>query len=217
MKNHLEVKNMSKRIKGEYVMKDVTLDFESGYVYVLQGENGSGKTMLLRYVSGLINCDEGELRYNNEKCIFGEKRPFSVGMVLENVGLYSELSLYDNLKIIAGINRVASKQDIIDTIARVGLDPYSKKRYGKFSLGMKKRAAIAQAILEKPDVLLLDEPTNALDEAGRELFFEILKEEKERGAIVIVSSHISEDIKGMADEVIAVNEGKYTKVSKDKV
>lgn len=171
MINRLDVINMSKKIKGEYVMQEVNLSFESGHSYVLQGGNGSGKTMLLRFISGLIDCDEGELRYNSEKCMFGKKSLFSTGIVLENVGLYSELSLYDNLKVIARINGKVSEQEILDTIARVGLEADSKKSYGAFSLGMKKRAVIAQAILEKPDVLLLDEPTNALDEAGKKNVF----------------------------------------------
>lgn len=215
MSNILEVKGVSKSIKNEMVMKDVSLSFQAGRVYMLVGENGSGKTMLLRYISGLINGDTGGLFYNGEECVFGGERRFSAGLLLENVGLYNEFSLYDNLKLISSINKKVSKEDILKAIERVGLDPYSKKVFGKFSLGMKKRAVIAQAILERPDVLLFDEPTNGLDKDGRELFFKLLAEEKEQGKIIIVCSHISEDIRGMADEIIIVEDGRYIKASKD--
>ena len=213
--NKLEVKCVTKKIKDDIIINNANLSFEAGKTHILVGENGSGKTMLLRYIAGLMKSDEGELLYNDVPYAFGGERNFTVGLLLENVGLYNEFTLFDNLEMLSLVNKKASKQEIVSAIKRVGLDPYSKKTFGKFSLGMKKRAVIAQAILEKPDILLLDEPTNGLDKDGKKLFFDILEEEKQRGAIIIVSSHISEDIQGMADEIIQVENGCYSKLEKD--
>lgn len=210
MSNILRVENVSKEIGKEKILKDVNLEFQSGSVYVLTGENGAGKTMLLRFLAGLMSCGEGKLFYNGEECFFRKQRKFTVGLLLENVGMYNEFNLMDNLELLRSVNRSVPKEAVGRAIARVGLDANSRKKFGKFSLGMKKRAMIAQAIMEEPEVLLLDEPTNGLDAAGRKLFYEIVKQEKERGAIVIISSHISDDISEIADCVINVQEGCFT-------
>lgn len=207
--NCIEIVNVSKKIGNEAVLKNVNLTFEEGKIYVLTGENGSGKTMLMRYIAGLISADEGCMRFNGKECRFGKEREFSLGLILENAGLYNEFNLYDNLELLASVNKKCKREEILQAIARVGLDPKSRKRVGKFSLGMKKRGMIAQAIMEKPQVLLLDEPSSGLDADGRVLLYQILKEEKERNAIVIISSHISDDIKEIADVIIGVESGKF--------
>lgn len=207
--NCIEIENVSKTIGDERVLNNVSLTFEDSKIYVLTGENGSGKTMLMRYIAGLISADEGCMRFNGRECCFGRKREFSLGLILENVGLYNEFNLYDNLELLASINKKCTKEEILQTIVRVGLEPKSRKRVGKFSLGMKKRGMIAQAIMEKPQVLLLDEPSSGLDADGRVLLYQILKEEKERNAIVIISSHISDDIKEIADVIIGVERGRF--------
>lgn len=212
--NYFELDHVKKRIGEEMVLNDVTLRLDAGKVYWLRGENGAGKTMLLRLLAGMISATEGEFRYNGTPCIFGKKRSFSLGIILENMGLYDEFSLYENLRLLASVNKICGDKDISASIKRVGLDPDSKKRFGKFSMGMKKRAMIAQAVMERPEVLLLDEPGNGLDEDGRKMLYRILQEERDRGAVVVVSSHLNDDLGEMADVVIDVQEGVFQEVQK---
>lgn len=205
----LELKNVNKKIEHNEIFRSVSLEFSSGKIYVLSGENGSGKTMLIRYLSGMISADDGEMVYDGVPVKWGKKLPYRVGVIIENSGLYDNMTLYDNLELLANINKKADKQRIMDCIEAVGLTYAMRKKYGKFSLGMKKRAMIAQAVMEEPDVLLLDEPCNGLDEDGRTRLYQILEKEKERGAIVIISSHLSEDIDFLADHVISVQDGTF--------
>ena len=166
--------------------------------------------MLFRALSGLMKPDAGEVRYGEQVL----HRDFSVlpglGMVLENVGLYPELTGYKNLELLSRINKKIGEEEIREAIRRVGLDPADKRPYRKYSLGMKQRIVIAQAIMEKPEVLMLDEPTNSLDEGGVEEIRKIVKQEKERGAIVLLSSHNREDISLLADEVYQMEGGCLT-------
>ncbi|MFQ8599362.1 MAG: ABC transporter ATP-binding protein [Oscillospiraceae bacterium] len=203
----LTANHLAKTVKGKTILSDINLTLESGVVYGFVGRNGSGKTMLFRALSGLMKPDAGEVRYG-ERVLH---RDFSVlpglGMVLENVGLYPELTGYKNLELLSRINKKIGEEEIRDAIRRVGLDPADKRPYRKYSLGMKQRIVIAQAIMEKPEVLMLDEPTNSLDEGGVEEIRTIVKQEKERGAIVLLSSHNREDISLLADEVYQMEGG----------
>lgn len=216
MMNRIELKAISKKIGEAYVLKDISYSFESGRVYVLRGENGSGKTMLLRLISGLMYEDDGSLFYNDTKRLHNGKMMFSQGLLLENTSLYSGMTLYDNLHLLASINKKIGKKEIEEAIESVGLSDVRNKKISRFSLGMKKRAMIAQSIMEKPDVLLLDEPCNGLDEKNRHVFYDLIRAEKERGAIVILSSHLKEDLEEIADEIIYLEcgvmiEGKHEK------
>lgn len=206
----LTANHLAKTIKEKTILSDINLTLESGVVYGFVGRNGSGKTMLFRALSGLMKPDAGEVRYGEQVL----HRDFSVlpglGMVLENVGLYPELTGYKNLELLSRINKKIGEEEIRDAIRRVGLDPADKRPYRKYSLGMKQRIVIAQAIMEKPDVLMLDEPTNSLDEGGVEEIRKIVKQEKERGAIVLLSSHNREDISLLADEVYQMEGGRLT-------
>lgn len=209
---NLKLKNVKKKIGNNEVLREVNLEFSGGNIYVLSGENGSGKTMLIRYLGGMIFADDGELLFDGVLHKKSDRLPYSVGIIIENCGLYDNLTLYDNLELLARINKKAGKQDILDAIDKVGLTYAAHKKYGKFSLGMKKRAMIAQAIMEKPDVLLLDEPCNGLDEDGRARLYRILDSEKERGAVIIISSHLSEDMEFLADYLISVREGTFKEI-----
>ena len=200
--------NISKSIKNKVILHDINIEFESGKVYGIVGRNGSGKTMLFRALSGIMSVDSGEIRLD-DKILHKDFNVLpNMGIVLENAGLYPELSGYDNLKYLADINKKIGKDEIVRTIERVGLDPKDKKSYRKYSLGMKQRIVIAQAIMEKPDILFLDEPTNALDESGVQEVRNIILEEKERGAIILLASHSREDIELLADEVYYMSAGK---------
>ena len=200
--------NVSKSIKGKKIIDNVQLKMENGKVYGLVGRNGSGKTMLLRTIAGLLRPDEGTVVYN-DMTLYKDVDVFpNIGITIENSGLYPEFTGFKNLKILSSINKKIGDGEIRDAITRVGLNPDDKRQVRKYSLGMKQRIVIAQAIMEKPDILLLDEPTNGLDEKGVEQIREIILAEKERGALVVLASHNKEDIEQLADYVYKVEDGK---------
>lgn len=204
----LEVKNICKSIKDKLILEGIDLTLEGGRVYGFVGRNGSGKTMLFRAISGLMNVDAGEIVWNGEKLHEDITIIPNLGIVLENAGLYPEFSGFKNLEMLAKLKNIADKDMIKQAIERVGLDPKDKRPIRKYSLGMKQRIVLAQAIMERPEVLMLDEPTNALDEEGIERIRRIVKEEKERGALVLLASHNKEDISILADEVFYMKDGR---------
>ncbi|MBS2771944.1 ABC transporter ATP-binding protein [Anoxybacillus rupiensis] len=203
----LQTHNVSKKIKNAYVLKNISYTFKPGYIYGLFGKNGSGKTMLLRTLAGLVVPTEGEVIVNNQVLHKDISFPPSIGIIIENMQLLPQYDAYTNLFILSKIKKVASTHDIEEAIKRVGLDPFSKLKVKKYSLGMKQRLNIAQAIFEKPDILLLDEPTNAIDDSGVELIHNLLLEEKKRGTIIIIASHIKGDIEPLCDFTLKMNEG----------
>ena len=205
---NIKISHVSKTIKNNPVIKDISMELQSGAVYGFKGINGSGKTMLMRLISGLIRPSQGEISMNGK--ILGKDISFpnSIGVFLENPAFLDAYSGFNNLKLLASIKSVASDDDIRNTLLRVGLDPNSDKKYKKYSLGMKQRLGIAAAIMEKPEIVILDEPTNSLDEDGVDLVKHIVRNEKERGALVVVSCHDEEILKGMSDEVFLLEQGR---------
>ena len=205
---NIKISHVSKTIKNNPVIKDISMELQSGAVYGFKGINGSGKTMLMRLISGLIRPSQGEISMNGK--ILGKDISFpnSIGVFLENPAFLDAYSGFNNLKLLASIKSVASDEDIRNTLVRVGLDPNSDKKYKKYSLGMKQRLGIAAAIMEKPEIVILDEPTNSLDEDGVDLVKHIVRNEKERGALVVVSCHDEEILKGMSDEVFLLEQGR---------
>ena len=195
----IQLQNVTKRIKENTVLDNVSYTFKSGFVYGLYGQNGSGKTMLLRAISGLINLDSGSIFIDGEKLHDKIEFPPETGIVIENMELLPECSAKRNLQMLAKIKNIADEKDIIFSLERVGLDPDSDKKVKKFSLGMKQRLNIAQAIFENQKIILLDEPTNALDEDAVQLIYKIIREEKSRGATIIVATHHKEDLKEVCD------------------
>lgn len=205
---NIKISHVSKTIKNNPVIKDISMELQSGAVYGFKGINGSGKTMLMRLISGLIRPTHGEISMNGK--ILGKDISFpnSIGVFLENPAFLDAYSGFNNLKLLASIKSVASDEAIRNTLLRVGLDPDSNKKYKKYSLGMKQRLGIAAAIMEKPEIVILDEPTNSLDEDGVDLVKHIVRNEKERGALVIVSCHDEGILKGMSDEVFLLEQGR---------
>lgn len=198
---------IGKKIKGKQILQDVDLKLHGGKIYGFVGRNGSGKTMLFRALSGLMSVDEGTISLDGKLLHKDFSVLPSLGIVLENAGLYPNMTGMDNLLYLADMTKKIGRDEISFAIQRVGLDPTDKRPYRKYSLGMKQRLVIAQAIMEKPDVIMLDEPTNSLDEFGVAEIRQIITEEKERGAIVLLTSHNKEDIKLLADELYRIEEG----------
>lgn len=212
----IQLQNVTKRIKENTVLDNVSYTFKSGFVYGLYGQNGSGKTMLLRAISGLIDLDSGSIFIDGEKLHDKIEFPPETGIVIENMELLPECSAKRNLQMLAKIKNIADEKDIIFSLERVGLDPDSDKKVKKFSLGMKQRLNIAQAIFENQKIILLDEPTNALDEDAVQLIYKIIREEKSRGATIIVATHHKEDLKEVCDVILKIAEGKIVEENENK-
>lgn len=212
----IQLQNVTKRIKENTVLDNVSYTFKSGFVYGLYGQNGSGKTMLLRAISGLINLDSGSIFIDGEKLHDKIEFPPETGIVIENMELLPECSAKRNLQMLAKIKNIADEKDIIFSLERVGLDPDSDKKVKNFSLGMKQRLNIAQAIFENQKIILLDEPTNALDEDAVQLIYKIIREEKSRGATIIVATHHKEDLKEVCDVILKIAEGKIVEENENK-
>lgn len=203
------IENLSKTIKNNKILDNVNLTFESGHVYGLVGRNGSGKTMLLRAICGLIFPDSGKVIIDGKQLHKDISFPESCGIIIENTDLLPNFSAFDNLKMLSEIKNTANDNMIKSAIKSVGLDPDSKKKVKTFSLGMKQRLSIAQALFEDPDILLLDEATNALDEDGVNDVRRILLEQKKKNKLIIIASHNKEDISLLSDTVISVSNGRF--------
>ncbi|MCM1227215.1 MAG: ABC transporter ATP-binding protein [Clostridium sp.] len=217
---NITLKNVTKIIRKNIVADNVNLSLASGSVYGLCGYNGCGKTMLMRLIAGLIIPSKGEIAFDNK--ILGKDIDFpeSMGILIENPAFLSGLTGFENLKLLASIKNEISDDVIKRTIVRVGLEHNDKKKYRKYSLGMKQRLGIASAIMESPDIIILDEPTNALDADGVEITKKIIAEEKERGALVLITCHDHTIIEEVSDVIYTIEHGKITgetlKESEDK-
>lgn len=203
----IEIKNVSKTIHRQPVIQNVCVSMQSGKIYGFQGINGSGKTMLMRLISGLIYPTQGSIKINGK--LLGEEITFpdSMGLFLENPAFLDSYSGFENLKMLASIQNQITDGQIRDTLRAVGLEPADEKKYRKYSLGMKQRLGIAAAIMETPDIVIMDEPTNALDTDGVELIKTILTAQRERGALVIISCHDLSLLQEMSDEILLLESG----------
>lgn len=204
----ITIKKATKIIKGNVILDDVNLTLHSGMVYGLQGPNGSGKTMLMRLISGLIRATSGEVRIDGQ--LLGKEMdfPHSIGLLIETPAFLPNHTGLKNLELLAQIKNEIGENDVRTSIKRVGLNPDDKRSFRKYSLGMKQRLGIACAIMEKPDIIILDEPINALDEKGVAQICEIIKEERDRGALIIMACHDAQILESMADEIYSIYEGK---------
>lgn len=201
MKNVIEVEHLTKKLGGQIILSDINIRFESGNIYGLMGRNGSGKTVFLKCICGFMEATEGSVSLNGKVLKRDMEYLENMGFLIEHPGFLENTSAYDNLKFIASIRRIAGKEAIEDSLKRVMLEPHSKKKVGNYSLGMKQRLGVAQAIMEDPDILILDEPMNGLDESGVKLMRELLLELKEKGKLIIIASHYQEDINMLCDKV----------------
>jgi len=204
----ITIKNASKKIKDTVIYEDIDMICESGSIVGLIGKNGAGKTMLLKSICGLTNYTGGEISVLGKKIGADVEIPESVGVIIEVPGFLPNLSGYKNLKYLADIKGKIGKDRIFEVIKQVGLDPENKKHVGKYSLGMRQRLGIAQALMEDPEILLLDEPMNGLDNKGVAEVKEILKELRKRDKTIILASHHMEDIDELCDKVVVMDSGK---------
>lgn len=204
----VDIKNVTKVIKGATVLRKVSLNLERGKIYGLKGPNGSGKTMMMRLIAGLIRPTEGEVYIDQKRLGSDFDFPPSLGMLIENPAFLPNYSGYKNLELLAQIKGIATKDEVRQAIIDVGLNPDDRKKYRKYSLGMKQRLGIAAALMESPEIIILDEPTNALDDNGIEQVLSLIRRERERGALIILSCHDAEILHAISDVIIQISEGR---------
>ena len=209
----VELKNVSKRLNDVTVLEDISLTLESGTIYGLKGKNGCGKTMLMRMMAGLIYPTSGTVSIDGEILHKDIATPRSIGILIENPAFLPGYTGQRNLELLAGLTGKADRTQIAKTMSRVGLDPNDKRTYRKYSLGMKQRLGIACALMECPDLILLDEPINAIYEKGVPKIWEALQEEKQRGALIVLACHDTEELTSLADQIITIEEGKICGIS----
>ena len=206
------VKNLTKKFKEATVLDNVNVTFEKGKVHGLIGRNGSGKTMLMKCICGIVPPTSGEIIVNEKRIGKDTDIPKNVGVIIETPGFIPNYSAYNNLKFLAALNNNIGREEIRNAIKSVGLNPDDKKHVGKFSLGMRQRLGLAQAIMENPDLLILDEPMNGLDKDGVADMRRYLLELKEQGKTILIASHNSEDISALCDTVCEMEKGVISEI-----
>ncbi len=208
----IEVRDYVKVIKNQMILDHINLEIYPGNIYGFIGHNGSGKSMLFKAICGFINPTEGHVIVNKQRIGTDVDFPGNVGIIIEAPHFISDLSASQNLKLLASIRKQIADAEINAVLERVGLEPASRKKVRAFSLGMKQRLALAQAIMEDPDILILDEPMNALDKEGVAFCRALLLEKKAQGKTVLICSHMSEDIKILCDHIWQMNNGKIESI-----
>lgn len=204
----IEVVNYSKKLKGNIVLDNVSMTMESGNVYGLKGTNGSGKTMLMRAIAGLILPGSGMVIIDGKQVGTDIDFPQDMGLLIEYPAFVGNYTGYENLKMITDIRKKAGRDEIRHSLEMVGLDPDDKRTFRKYSLGMKQKLGIACAIVENPQLLILDEPFNALDEKGCQVVRDVINDFKRRGALVILACHDKTELEAVSDKIYEIYEGK---------
>lgn len=203
----IEINHVFKSFKKKEVLKDVSLTCEGGKIYGIVGHNGSGKTVLFKCICGFFACNRGEIRINGKQMGKDMDMLENAGIIIEEPGFLRRWSGYHNLEFLYTIRNKCNKRYLQSVLKKVGLDPQSKMPVGKYSLGMRQRLAIGQAIMEDPDILILDEPMNGLDKNGVQEMRELFEQMKEAGKLIILASHNREDIDILCDEVYEMENG----------
>ena len=203
----IEVSHIFKTFKGAEVLKDISLHCEPGHIYGFVGHNGSGKTVLFKCICGFLECDKGEIRVEGK--VMGKEVDMltNAGIIIEEPGFLRKWSAYHNQEFLYTIRNKRNKKYLYSVLEKVGLEPGLRRPVGKYSLGMRQRLAIAQAIMENPDILILDEPMNGLDKNGVEEMRELFLEMKSKGKVILLASHNREDISILCDEVYEMENG----------
>ncbi|WP_337405526.1 ATP-binding cassette domain-containing protein [Porcipelethomonas sp.] len=208
----IDMKNINLKIGKNDILKNINVEFEKGKIHGLIGRNGSGKTMLMKCICGFVKPTDGTVfvadKQIGKDCDF----PDSVGIIIETPGFIPYYSGYRNLKLLADLNKKIDKEKIRNTMQMVGLVPDLKRHVKKYSLGMRQRLGLAQAIMENPDLLILDEPMNGLDKDGVSDMRKYLLNLKEQGKTILIASHSAEDIEILCDTVCEMDKGGLTKL-----
>ena len=209
----IKIENYTQKIKKDIILNDINLHLKENKIYGFVGRNGSGKSILFKGICGLLNISNGKIIIKGKE--IGKDIDFydNLGEVLDGAGFLPNLSSFDNLKLLASIRNKISDSDIKSALNKVGLDPNDKKKYKKYSLGMKQKLALAQAIMENPELLILDEPFNGLDSYSVKDIREMLIDYKKEGKTILISSHIKEDIDILCDEVYELDRGNINKLN----
>ena len=215
--NIISVKNLSKDFGQERVLKSVTRDFEKGRIHGIVGNNGSGKTVLMKCICGFLIPDSGSITVNGERVGVDVDFPRDMGLIIETPGFLPNVTGMKNLEILASLNKKIGLEEIAAAIRRVGLDPLMKKPVGKYSLGMRQRLGIAQAIMEDPALLILDEPLNGLDKHGVREMRQLIKGLKEQGKTILLASHNQGDIDELCDTVCEMDAGVMTMIREESI
>lgn len=207
----LEVKNLSKSFKNNQVLNNINISFESGKIYGLIGRNGSGKSVFLKTICGFYKPDSGEIFYDNVDIVKNQSFPINTRALIEKPSFLPNLTGYENLELLASIQKRIGKKEIDEVLERVNLSSEKNKKYSTYSLGTKQKLGIAQVLMENPEIMIFDEPLNGVENETANKIRTILKEEKAKGKLIIVASHIKEDIEMLADEIYEFDAGNIIK------
>lgn len=208
----ITVNNVSLKIKKDTILKDINVEFDDGKIHGIIGRNGSGKTMLMKCICGFIKPTEGEISVAGKKIGVDCDFPESVGIIIETPEFIPYYSGFKNLKLLADIRHKITSEDICRSMELVGLDPKLKRSVKKYSLGMRQRLGLAQAVMENPDLLILDEPMNGLDKDGVGDMRKYLLALKEQGKTILIASHSAEDIEVLCDTVVEMDKGRMERI-----
>lgn len=208
----VEIHDLQLKIKDAVILRDISLSIERGLIYGLVGRNGSGKSMLMKCLCGFVVPDSGSVLVNDRRIGVDCDFPDSIGVIIETPGFIPYYSGLKNLEVLASLRKKITREAIIDVMKTVGLDPHLKRPVRKYSLGMRQRLGIAQAIMEDPDLLVLDEPMNGLDKEGVVDMRRYLLDLKNKGKTIIIASHSAEDIEVLCDTVYEMEHGHLSKV-----
>lgn len=211
---YIELDHVKKRFGDEEVLKELTWKMEKGKVYGIVGNNGSGKTVLMKCICGFLPVTQGSVKVGGKYIGRETDFPESLGVIIETPGFLTNLSGRKNLEILADLRGKLRREDITAVLMKVGLDPGLKKPVSKYSLGMRQRLGIAQAIMEDPELLILDEPFNGLDKHGVEEIRNLLLKQKEEGKTILLASHNSEDIRVLCERVYEMDGGVMREVER---
>lgn len=203
----IEIQNVSLTLQKNEILKNISVHFERGIIHGLIGRNGSGKTMLMKCICGFVKPTDGEVYVDGKRIGKDCDFPKNVGIIIETPGFIPYYSGYKNLKLLADLRGKITKDDIRKTMERVGLDPNLKRHVRKYSLGMRQRLGLAQAIMENPELLILDEPMNGLDKDGVADMRQYLLDLKAQGKTILIASHSAEDIDVLCDTVCEMDKG----------
>lgn len=208
----IEIQDVSKRFGGHVVLNHITASFREGNIYGIMGRNGSGKTVLLECICGLMHQDEGTILVNGKTIGKEIDIAENIGVIIETPGFLPNYSGFRNLQFLMGVSKKIEPRAISAAMKLVGLNPDDKKKVGKYSLGMRQRLGIAQAIMENPDILILDEPMNGLDKEGVTEMRQLFLQKKSEGKLILLASHNREDIELLCDEVYEMEKGVLSKI-----